>query len=187
MFSFCREVCRRYIDSHPIALGGTGIICAIDESCFSHKQKYHRGRAPEREIWVFGIVDTSFKPARAYLQIVDDRTQETLLPIIHRVCRVGTTIFSDSWAAYRNIQSDVRLEHHQVNNSDTKHRFVAPDGTHTQHIESYLAKRKHRIKQMKGVRRDLLDDYLYEFMWRDIFYDNIFAHFLRCMSQQFKV
>jgi ISXO2-like transposase domain len=96
MFSFCREVCSVHLDMHPIELGGHGVVYSIEESCFSHKQKYQRGRAPEREIWVFGIVDTSFRPARAYLEVVEDRTQERLLPIINNVCRAGTIIHSDS-------------------------------------------------------------------------------------------
>jgi hypothetical protein len=55
MFSFCREVCSVHLDTHPVELGGHGVVCSIDESCFSHKQKYQRGRAPEREIWVLAL------------------------------------------------------------------------------------------------------------------------------------
>ena len=125
------------------------VNCQLDESCFSHKPKFHRGRRPTTEIWVFGIVDTSFRPSRAHLEIVRKRDAATLLPIIERVCRPGTIVHTDSWAAYRNNQTQSGFQHHQVNHSDPLHRFKAADGTHTQHIESYWGKRKHRIKEMK--------------------------------------
>ena len=166
-------------------LGGPGVICQIDESAFSHKPKYHRGRAPKSEIWVFGIVDTSFTPGRAYLQIVEDRSAATLLPIIRDVCKPGTIIHSDSWAAYSSIKRDLGFTHQQVNHSDVNHRFVAPDGTHTQAIESYWSKRKLRVKKMKGIRRNMLCEYLHEFMWRDFFGTDSFINLLRHISEQY--
>ena len=46
--------------------------------------QYHRGRSPQTEQWVFGIVDISTRPATGYMQLVDRRNTATLLPIIQQ-------------------------------------------------------------------------------------------------------
>ena len=76
--SFFREICIRYFEKHPIKLGGIGAVVQIDESCFAHKVKYHRGRGPQEQIWVFGLVDTSTSPGLGYMEIVENRSAETL-------------------------------------------------------------------------------------------------------------
>lgn len=159
-----RTYCSRYFLENPIYLGGGGIACQIDESLFRHKPKYHRGRATDYEIWVFGIADTSCNPSKIYMQIVDDRSASTLLPIITRVCRKGTIIVSDQWKAYNNIKK-IGYEHLTVNHSL---HFVDPQTqANTQAIESYWAKVKYRIKIKKGVYGDKLELYLQEWMWKD--------------------
>ncbi|KCZ77732.1 hypothetical protein H311_01250, partial [Anncaliia algerae PRA109] len=90
VYNKLRELASNYFDLDPIRLGGPGIICQVDESLFCHKQKFGKGRTPERERWVFGISDTSTKPAKFYMEPVVNRSAETLLPIIQRVCRPGT-------------------------------------------------------------------------------------------------
>lgn len=105
IYSKLRTLASRYLNLEPIRLGGPGITCQIDESLFVHKQKYGRGRAPESEAWVFGIADVSITPARIYLELINDRSADTLLSIIERVSRPGTVIHSDKWAAYRNVGS----------------------------------------------------------------------------------
>lgn len=58
-----RQVTMDYFAAVPISLGGPDIICQCDESLFVHKAKYNHGRRPSDQVWVFGIADTSFKPA----------------------------------------------------------------------------------------------------------------------------
>ena len=41
-FAGLREIYARYLQRHPIRLGGPGTVVQIDESCFSHKPKHHR-------------------------------------------------------------------------------------------------------------------------------------------------
>jgi hypothetical protein len=72
LFQFLRDICGEKLLQNPVQLGGidttgAGIICEIDESCFRHKTKYHRGRAPQRNQWVFEIVNTSTTPVTGYL------------------------------------------------------------------------------------------------------------------------
>ena len=76
------EICSWKLCQVSIVLGGPGVVVQIDESLFSHRVKAHRGRPPTQEVWVFGIVDTSYKPALGYMLIVNRRDSATLLPII---------------------------------------------------------------------------------------------------------
>ena len=163
IFKKMRYQCCKYMSENVPKLGGRNVICQVDESLFSHKQKYHRGRSSE-EIWVFGIVDTSFKPAKGYVEIVSKRSASTLLPIIRKICLPGTIVHSDQWAAYRRI-SEMGYSHETVNH---KLHFVDPlTGTHTQHVESFWNKLKSRCKKMKGIRKIELNSYLQEDLWRE--------------------
>ena len=44
----------------------------------------HRGRPPQSEQWVFGLVDTSQTPAPGVMELVPSRSAAVLLPIIHQ-------------------------------------------------------------------------------------------------------
>ena len=167
MFHFLREVCSTKLLDTPPQLGGPGVVVQIDESLFNHKAKHNRGRRAdnEDERWVFGLADTSFKPAITYMELVSKRDAATLLPIIRRIVRPGSIIYSDQWKAYHRIQDELNLEHATVNHSVN---FVDPEtGVHTQTIESYWAKAKYKLKEMKGVSSGALSSYLDERMWRD--------------------
>ncbi len=182
-FSFFRELCSLYFQAYPIKLGGPGIVVQIDESCFSHKPKHHHGRSPNEPIWVFGIVDTSTKPAFGYMQIVHSRDSATLLPIIEKVVQPRSIIYSDQWKVYRSIQSSREIEHHRVNHSL---HFVDPTtGVNTQTVESYWNKHKIRIKAMLGCKREFLDSYLQEFIWRERFTNNTFENLGSIMKLQY--
>ena len=72
-------------------------------------------------------MDTSYKPAIGYMEIVEQRNAATLLPIIQSVARPGSIIHSDQWRAYRGIQG-MGFAHKTVIHSVN---FVEPDGTHS--------------------------------------------------------
>ena len=65
--------------------------------------QHHRGRPPSREMWLFGMVDTSHQPALGYMRIVQDRTAATLLPIIQQHVAQGTVVHSDEWRSYSQV------------------------------------------------------------------------------------
>ena len=167
--------------------GGPGVILQIDESLFCHKARYNRGRRASKEQWVFGIADTSHKPAITYIEIVQKRDADTLITIIERIARPGSIIHSDQWRVYHSIHQRLQLDHGTVNHSLN---FVDPEtGVHTQAIESYWAKAKPKFKTRKGVSVDALSTYLDERMWRDRFgktteaaFKNLCAH----IAEQYK-
>ena len=100
-----RNACVEFFIRNPIFLGGPGIIYQIDESLFVHKQKYHRGRTSEHQVWAFEIVNASYVPVRGYMEIVARKNKATLLYTIRRTCLPGTIIYSDRWAANRYIKA----------------------------------------------------------------------------------
>ncbi|KAG0439534.1 hypothetical protein DMUE_2368, partial [Dictyocoela muelleri] len=101
---------------------------------------------------------TSFKPAKYYVEVVPNRRRETLLPIIERICRPGTIIWSDEWRSYNNLS--LNFHHETVNHSIN---FINPDnGANTQTIESLWNKLKTRLKSIMGVVKLDIQDYLNE-------------------------
>ncbi|CAL4079919.1 unnamed protein product [Meganyctiphanes norvegica] len=164
-YSFFREVCEVYFKANPIKLGGPGITIEIDVPCLSHrpKQKY----APK--VWVLCIVDSNCSPSIGYMEIVETRNLATLLPIILKVVQPGSIIHSKDWREFRKFQglSDTdETVSHFVN-------FVALNtSVHKQTIESYWNKHKECIITMRGSRRNSLDSYFQEFMWRERFSEN---------------
>ena len=97
---------------------------------------------------MFGLVVCSQRLALGYMEIVQNRTAATLLPIIQGRVRPGTTVHSDEWSAYRTVQG-------------------LPNVQNYQNVESYWARVKLKFKRMKGVDVDQLPSYLDEFMWRE--------------------
>ena len=173
-YSAVRSVCRMYFKNNPVLLGGEGKIVQIDESCFSGRAKYNRGRRGS-QLWVFGLLEVGTYPYRSFLCVVPDRSSATLLPIINNIVIKGTTIHSDEWRAYQGLNS-LLYSHYTVNHSLG---FIDKDtGVHTQGIESFWSKVKYRVKILKGIRKNKMQDYLYEFMWRDLFTESPFTAIL---------
>ena len=94
------------------------------------------GVPPPRQVWVFGICDTSHTPARGVMRIVPDRSAATLLPIIQQHVRSGTIVHSDEWAAYNHVQHLPSVGQHRVVNHSL-HFVDLATSVHTQHAKSY--------------------------------------------------
>jgi transposase-like protein len=88
------------------------------------------------------------------------------LPIIRDHVFPGTKVYSDEWRSYKAL-SKSGYTHHTVNHSIN---FVNPDNyVDTNTIESIWCKAKRKFKQMIGIQRNYLQDYLDEFVWREIY------------------
>lgn len=72
-------------------IGGVGHIVEIDESKFS-KKKYGKGERLDNGTWVFGGVDR--QTGECFMEHVEKHI---------KWIKPGTTIYSDGWAAYRNL------------------------------------------------------------------------------------
>ena len=100
------------------------------------------------------------------MELVQHRDAATLLPIIQAHVAPNTTIYSDQWAAYNQVQQLPNVASHATVNHSVN--FVDPQtGVHTQNVESYWNRVKTKFKRMKGVHLTHLPSYLDEFMWRE--------------------
>jgi transposase-like protein len=153
--NFIRETISHYFLSNPIILGGADAAVQIDESLFGGRRKYNRGdHHIHTKWWVFGIIEE--RSNRCVMWLVDKRNKSTLLPIIKRHIRPGTTIKSDEWGAYGSLDRD-GFEHLTVNHSV---RFVSDTGVHTQAIEALWSRVKEIIKARRGSTKQHLPGFL---------------------------
>ena len=151
----CREVCDDWIINCSEQIGGPGEIVEINESYMAGRRKYRKGRrvGNDKKVknrlgepkqnpwrgypWTLGGVMKGTK--RCFMsRIIGKRSREVMLPILKKIILPGTTIISDKWKAY--IDLDFHLEecemHYTVNQEYSKN-FVDPDtGAHTQDIEN---------------------------------------------------
>jgi transposase-like protein len=126
---FCRETMLVFMEGCSKKTDGPNKTVEIDQSKFG-QQKYHRGHLVKGQ-WVFGCVERG--SGRTFLVPVPDRTNDTLTTIKHAWIEPGTTVISDYWGAYRDLDS-LGYTHCTVNHSI---HFVNPDtGDHTNTIES---------------------------------------------------
>ncbi|KFD49785.1 hypothetical protein M513_09252 [Trichuris suis] len=114
-----REIVALSLLRSPLRIGGPGFIVEIDESLFSRTKDHHGRSYPQQ--WVLGGVCR--ETGQWLLVPVEDRTRDTLLPIIRDHVRLGTTIMTDRWRAYNSL-SRVGYTDLQVNHSEN---FVDPE------------------------------------------------------------
>jgi transposase-like protein len=162
--NFIREICSWKILQESKQLGGEGQIVQLDESVI-YKPKYNLGagfKTPAK--WIFALYDVTRKIA--YVEFVEKRNAETLLPIIKRWVKPGTEIHTDCWAAYNKIYSmDVSppFLHKTVNHSQN---FVDPESkAHTNNVEAYWSSVKRKFKILNGTSRAMTASYLDEHMY----------------------
>ncbi len=68
------------------------------------------------------------------------------------------------WKLYHELSRSLRYDYGAVDHS---RHFVDPiSGVHTQAIESDWNRINYKFKQLKDVRREHLNEYLGEFMWK---------------------
>ena len=179
-YQYMREKCSESLLNCPnYTFGGAGVVVQIDESVVA-KRKYNVGHYVEQQ-WVFGLYDTATK--LGHIELVADRRAETLIPIIQKFVLPGTTIFSDQWLAYRQLQN-LGYDHKSVNHSQN---FVDPiTGTCTNAIKAYWSRVKRNVRLHWLSRRDQLPLRIDEFLWRDRLpttkYSDVFNEMLRLLA-----
>ena len=168
---FCRDICVSYFLNNPDPIGGPGCIVEIDESVFC-RRKYEVGRMIPQQ-WIFGGYEPGTK--KGFLIPVENRDAATLIPIINQWILPGSIVWSDMWAAYNGLQAPAYL-HGTVNHT---FNFVDPQtGVTTNHVEAMWCRAKAKFKSMMGsTNREMVADYLSEFMWMQRFSEHRFFHF----------
>lgn len=164
-YSYCREVIIIYFldkqTNTPTKIGGPGKVVQIDESKFG-KRKYNRGRVIEG-YWVLGMVEDKSDDLRLEVCPNNIRSAEILVPLIQKHVEEGSIIHTDCWRAYDCLPQYGYI-HKKVNHSDPVNKFVAPDGVHTQRIESHW--RHLKILYKKAQFKGRFADWIVEYEWR---------------------
>ena len=169
-YSFAREVCLQIAISDNEQIGGDGVVVEIDESKFG-KSKYNRGRRVDG-CWVFGGIERVAK--KCFFQIVDDRSAETLIPIIRKFIKKGSIIHSDCWKSYSCLEAE-GYSHFTVNHS--KEFADSETGAHTQTIESTWHALKSSLPK-SGTQKQLYDGYFWEYVIRKKYLNSASDKFL---------
>lgn len=155
--------------------------------------QYNRGRYGgtwARHGWVFGLLEGHHSSRRPVLRLVPSRARTTLIPIIKRHVRSGSTIYSDSWRAYVQSLTKEGYHHYPVNH---KNNFVDPQtGSHTQHIERYWQTIKGQVWRLRGNRTEkMLTSHLKFIEWTYWLgkktKKGIFGRLIHDISQKYRV
>ena len=152
---FCRELCGVVLSDENEIIGGPGKIVQIDESKIG-KRKYHKGHFVEGQ-WVFGGIEEDSR--KSFIVCVENRKEDTLIPLMHRWIHLGTTIYSDCWKGYINVAHHGYL-HGTVNHNK---EFVSEDGVHTNKIKGHWCQMKANLPT-HGRKRAHYDSYIAEFI-----------------------
>ena len=178
--NFCREVCTIIIESESEQIGGEGKTVEIDESKFG-KRKFHRGRRVDG-IWVFGGIERETN--RVFMQTVENRSADTLVPIIVKYVAKNTTIMSDCWRAYSQL-GNMGYQHMTVNHS--KEFVDSETGACTNKIESTWRAVKASLPRF-GTQKGLYNTYFAEYIIRKKYLNDSedkFIAFLGLISRVF--
>ena len=125
-----RDLCPEHLllsVSGPV--GAPGHFVETDKSKIGHR-KYNGGRFRDC-VWVFGGLDRT--TSEAFFVVVEDRSAETLVPMVQYFILPGSTVHSDESAVYGVLRD---CDYHSVTVNHPLN-FVDPvSGGHTQVIES---------------------------------------------------
>ena len=132
----------------------------LDESYFGARRvKGKKGRGAAGKTPVFGLLK---RGGNVYVNVVNNCSKASLMPIIEGKILEGSTIHTDGWKAYDGLILN-GYTHHRVYHS--KDEF-ARGKSHVNGIESFWSFSKRRLRKLNGVRSDKFHLHLKECEWR---------------------
>jgi transposase-like protein len=156
---FRKAILKGALEERSNAHLGNGI--EIDESYFGPRRvRGKRGRGASGKVVVFGILK---RKGRIYTQIVRKAEKKELMPIIQKVVKSGSDIYSDGWKSY-NALAIYGYNHKKVKHSEDE--FARSDGTHINGVESFWSWAKRRLAKFNGIKKGHFQLYLLECEWR---------------------
>jgi len=109
---------------------------------------------------VFGILCRS---GQVWAQVVPDTDAATLLGLLRRQVRRGSTVCSDAWPIYTGVAAKGYV-HRLVDHATGE--YTSPRGTHINGLEGFWGYLKRHLAAKGGIRRSRLPLYLAEYVWR---------------------
>ena len=171
-----RELVAEFVEEEHTIIGGPGIEVEVDESKFG-RVKYHRGHAVDG-VWVLGGVERT-EQRRVFLAFVPNRAASTLVEVLRQHVKPGSTVYTDLWKGYNNIEDELSVHHLTVNHSKA---FKDPNtGAHTNNIEGTWSGIKGKIAP-RNRTATYIDDHLMEFIWRRQNAKDLWGGFLKCLK-----
>ncbi len=133
----------------------------VDESYFGPRRvRGKRGRGSGGKIIVFGMLK---REGRVYTQIIKRAQRREIMPVIRKVVKSGSDIYSDGWKSYDAL-AVYGYNHKKVRHEDSE--FAREDGTQINGVESYWSWTKRRLSKFNGMTRVQFQRYLLESEWR---------------------
>jgi hypothetical protein len=113
-----------------------------------------------------------------FAEVVQDRTEATIVDVLHRHIAQGSILYTDCWKGYFNLARIYGIEHRTVNHSEG---FKDPiTGVHTNTVEGT----NYALKRCVPPRNRTTDDlhmYLMEFVWRRKHANDLWEAFLEAL------
>jgi len=132
----------------------------IDESYFGPtRQRGKKGRGAYNKILVLGLRKRNSK---VFTEVIPDATKREIMPIILKVVKSGSDIYTDGWRSYD------ALAVYGYNHKKVKHEgneFVTGEN-HINGIESFWSYTKRRLAKFNGVKKEHFTQHLLESEWR---------------------
>lgn len=177
---------RKYIKDKQLMnprnkIGGRNEIIEIDETKIA-KRKYNKGHKVEGA-WVIGGIQRSRlknkvknENKKIFLEPIEERNIENINEIINKYIKKGTTIYTDCWKGYNDLNK-IGYKHKTVNH---KKHFKDPiTGIHTNTIEGTWNGLKQSIISRNRNKKDIVL-YLREYQRRKKNREyNIWKNFLK--------
>ena len=174
--NYVREIYGEYFNLESPSIGGSGIIVQIDESQVC-KRKYHRGRVlVNQNVWVVGGID---EDGNIFQVLTEVRNQATLESIISQYVLPGSTIWTDLWAGYNNLNL-LGYRHDTVNHSI---EFRTSDGVHTNRIEAIWGAIKRKYRYITNKKSELMGSYLAGYQFKKTFINNRLSKYISIINQ----
>ena len=135
----------------------------IDEAYFGPKRiRGKRGRGAGKKIIVLGLLK---RKGKIYTQVIRNTQKEEVMPIVRKVVKSGSDIYTDGWRSYDAL-AVLGYNHKRVKHEDNE--FVAKEDKerHINGVESYWSWIKRRLAKFNGMRRKQFQNQLLESEWR---------------------
>ena len=184
--SFIREMMKEHYYRYIRCWEFTGDI-EIDESLFGRCVKYHRGNPHKGlKVWVFGMVERASN--RILLYPVNDRKKETLIPLIRKHVQVGSTIYSDGWSAYCDLNSLGYNHFSVIHKYAFKKEYKNVESgeiisVHTNRMEGAWKHAKDYFRRMSGTKATQWEGHMAEVMWRSEVKSNVYDAFFTFVKE----
>ena len=152
-----RSIVTLIITDKDDKIGGEGVIVQIDE-CAVSKRKYNVGRLlVNQQYWIVGGIDDN---GECFFELTTKRNANILECIIRRNVKDKSTIWTDSWRGYSNLEN-LGFLHDTVTH---KYNFVSETGVHTNRIESTWSAFKRQYRSITNKSVESIQDYIVDFI-----------------------